>query len=109
VGFYDDIAVWSTWVRNITEEVSLSRRRAANWTGSPVFFYMTQRTHEYVVEFEGTRAQPDLTLPPLSTTTLPNNLFFEHDAHVDHVTWAPYLQTTYHVTDAFRVDGRRAL
>jgi len=38
VGFYDDIAVWSTWVRNITEEVSLSSSPGGKLTGSPVFF-----------------------------------------------------------------------
>ena len=103
LGFYDDIAVWSTWVRNITQEVSLSSTPGGKLDWIAGTFYMTQRTHEYVVEFEGTRAQPDLTLPSLSTTTLPNNLFFEHDAHVDHVEWAPYLQMTYHLTDALRV------
>jgi len=103
LGLYDDIAVWSTWVRNITQEVSLSSAPGGkvDWTAGA--FYMTQRTHEYVVEFEGTGANPNLTLPSLSTATLPNNLFFEHDAHVDHQTWAPYLQGTYHLTDALRV------
>jgi iron complex outermembrane receptor protein len=103
LGFYDDIAGWDTWVRNITQEFSMTSTPGGlvDWTAGA--FYMAQRTHEYVVEFEGTGANPDLTLPPLNTTSPPPNLFFEHDAHVDHLAWAPYLQATYHLTDALRL------
>ncbi len=108
LGFYDDIAAWDTWVRNITQELSLVSVPSGllDWTAG--FFYLTQRTHEYVVEFEGTGANPDLSLPPLNTTAPPANLFFEHDAHVSHVAWAPYAQGTYHLTEdlRFTVGGR---
>jgi iron complex outermembrane receptor protein len=74
-------------------------------------FYMNQKSHQFVAEFECTSycysppTAAQLTIGPNIETAPPSNLDYGNDSHAVHWTWAVFGQATYPVTDKFRVTG----
>src|SRR5579863_7482178 len=124
IGQYDDVAAWNTWVNNLTEEFDILSPpgQKLDWTVGA--FYLTQQSHQFVLEFECTnpaifggcapppnhfQAPPlpaDPLAPPQNLETVPvepPNLAYGNDSHAVHWSAAVFGQATYHVSDALRL------
>jgi len=103
LGTYDDVAAWNTKLTNYNEELdflSLPNSRL-EWIGG--LFLLRQTSTQYVVEFEGSGANPDLTISPDIESNPPGNLSYGNNTNVTRKSYAPFLQGTYHIADGLRV------
>ncbi|HEX3919927.1 MAG TPA: TonB-dependent receptor [Caulobacteraceae bacterium] len=129
IGEYDDVAAWNTTVYNFNEEFDIQSKPGARFEWDAGAFYMDQRSHQYVAEFECTtnpfsgpcapapgvfQAPPSAADPlaPPSEAALtrlgaaePSNLSYGNDSHAVHWSVAGFVQGTYHVADNFRITG----
>jgi iron complex outermembrane receptor protein len=103
LGSYDDIAAWNTKLKNYTQEFSIASLPGGvvDWTAG--IFMMRQDSNQYVIEFNGTDANPNLTLPSRPITVTPYNLYYSEDTYVRRKSWAAFTQGTYHVSNALRL------
>jgi iron complex outermembrane receptor protein len=115
IGEYDDVAAWNTWVYNFNEEFDILSAPGSRLEWDVGAFYMSQRSHQFVAEFECTTnpfsgpctaptaaqliVRPDIEQHP------PANLAYGNDSHAVHWSVAGFGQATYHVTDKFRLTG----
>jgi iron complex outermembrane receptor protein len=100
---YDDIAAWTTKLKNTTQEFDLSSK-----AGGPVdwivgAFGMKQTSGQYVLEYSGLGANPVLSAPANIETSPPDNLEFGEDTTARRSSWAAFFQTTYHASDRLRL------
>jgi iron complex outermembrane receptor protein len=129
IGEYDDVAAWNTWVYNFNEEFDIQSKPGSKLDWDVGAFYMNQRSHQYVAEFECTTnplsgpcaaAPTSFQSPPLAADPLapppeavlavphapePSNLSYGNDSHAVHWSVAGFAQATYHVADNFRLTG----
>jgi len=115
IGEYDDVAAWNTWVYNFNEEFDILSAPGSRLEWDVGAFYMNQRSHQFVAEFEcttnpfsGPCAAPtaaQLIVRPDIEQHPPANLDYGNDSHAVHWSVAGFGQATYHVTDKFRVTG----
>ncbi len=105
LGSYDDIADWNTDIDSETEDLDIASRAGGrlDWVGG--IFLMHQRATQFVAEFEGKNADPDLTVRPDITSDIPSNLAYGNITDVSRNSIAPYLQSTLHITRALRLIG----
>jgi len=68
-------------------------------------FSMKQRSEQFVAEFGGSEANPDLTVGPDIVTNSPSNLTYGNITTVNRVSYSPYAQGTFHVTNRLRLTG----
>lgn len=111
IGEYDDVAAWNTTVFNITEELDVMSPSDSKVQWDVGGFYMNQKSHQFVAEFECTSfcfsppTPAQLTILPNIESSPPGNLSYGNDSHAVHWTYAVFGQVTYPVTDHFRVTG----
>jgi iron complex outermembrane receptor protein len=117
IGEYDDVAAWNTWVYNFNEEFDIQSKPGAKFEWDVGAFYMDQRSHQFVAEFECTitpfsapgdcsaPTQSQLTILPNIEQVRPGNLSYGNDSHAVHWSVAGFAQGTYHVSDVFRITG----
>ena len=113
IGEYDDVAAWNTTVYNFTEEFDVLSKPGSKVKWDVGAFYMNQKSHQFVAEFECTvpgsvcsaPTAAQLTVQPNIESAPPNNLDYGNDSHAVHWTYAVFGQFTYPVTDRFRVTG----
>lgn len=115
IGEYDDVAAWNTWVYNFNEEFDILSAPGSRFEWDIGAFYMNQRSHQFVAEFEcttnpfsGPCAAPtpaQLIVRPDIEQHPPGNLAYGNDSHAVHWSVAGFGQATFHVTDRFRVTG----
>jgi len=118
IGEYDDVAAWDTWVYDFTQEIDVLSAPGAKvqWTAGA--FYMNQRSHQFVAEFECTIPQSSglpCTAPTPAQLTIPanievpgqqpGNLSYGNDSHAVHKSFAVFGQATVPITDRFRITG----
>lgn len=103
IGSYDDVAAWNTTLQNYNEEFDILSlpNSVLEWTGG--MFLLKQTTTQFVAEFEGTGANPNLTIENNIATVPPANLDYGNLAKVTRKSWAPFLQGTYHILDDLRL------
>jgi iron complex outermembrane receptor protein len=103
LGSYDDVAAWNTNLHNYNEELDFLSLPGSRfeWTGG--LFLLKQTSTQFVAEFEGTGANPNLTITPTLATLPPSNLAYGNVTKVTRKSWAPFLQGTYHLADDLRV------
>ena len=117
IGEYDDVAAWNTWVYNFNEEFDILSAPGARFEWDVGAFYMNQRSHQFVAEFECTIPQSSGlpcagadpraadASPPNIEQHPPGNLAYGNDSHAVHWSVAGFAQATFHVTDRFRLTG----
>jgi iron complex outermembrane recepter protein len=115
IGEYDDVAAWNTWVYNFNEEFDILSAPGSRLEWDVGAFYMNQRSHQFVAEFEcttnpfsGPCAAPtaaQLIVRPDIEQHPPANLAYGNDSHAVHWSVAGFGQATFHVTDKFRLTG----
>lgn len=103
LGRYDNVAAWNTKLDNYTQEFSIASLPGGQVDWQAGVFMMRQKSNGYVVEFAGTDANPNLTLPARPFTVRPYNLLFTQDAYGKRKSYAAFTQATYHVNDDLRL------
>ena len=100
LGFYDDDAAWNTNLQTYSQEFNLQSLPGSKleWTGG--LFLLKQRTTQFVVEYEGSSPGANVSIPPTVESDPPGNLSYGNNSVVTRVSWAPYVQGTYHFNDA---------
>jgi iron complex outermembrane receptor protein len=88
LGFYDHVAPWDTWMRQLTQELSLASHPGGFWDWTVGTFYLAQINHQFVDEVGGDPAAFD----PL----------YENDGHIDRHSHAIYAQSTAHLAADWR-------
>ena len=103
LGSYDDVAAWNTTVHNYTEEFDILSLPGSKleWIGG--IFLLDQTSSQFVAEFEGTGANPNLTIPANIETNPPSNLGYGNASQVTRQSYSAFAQATYHLTPSFRV------
>jgi iron complex outermembrane receptor protein len=112
---YDDVAAWNTWVYNFNEEFDILSAPGSRLEWVAGAFYMSQRSHQFVAEFECTTnplSGPCAAPTPVQLIVRsdieqnpPGNLAYGNDSHAVHWSVAGFAQATYHVSDRFRLTG----
>jgi len=88
LGFYDHVSPWDTWMRDLTQELSLASRPGGFWDWTAGAFYLAQINHQFVDEVGGNPTAFD----PL----------YENDGHIDRHSYALYGQATAHLAADWR-------
>jgi iron complex outermembrane receptor protein len=103
LGIYDDVAAWNTGLQNYNEELDFLSHPggALDWVGG--VFALSQKSTQFVVEFQGTDANPDLSIPANVETSPPNNVGFGNYTLVRRKSYSPFAQATWHASDALRL------
>ena len=112
---YDDVAAWNTWVYNFNEEFDILSAPGSRLEWVAGAFYMNQRSHQFVAEFECTSnpfsapctapTPGQLVIAPDIEQHPPGNLSYGNESHAVHWSVAGFGQATYHVSDRFRLTG----
>lgn len=105
LGTYDDVAAWNTKLENFTQEFDLQSLPGGKVDWVTGLFVMKQRSNQYVAEFSGQDSARDEIIPADNATSLPANLKYAENTTVHRTSWAPFFQTTFHVTDRLRLTG----
>jgi iron complex outermembrane receptor protein len=100
---YDDIAAWTTRLKNYTQEFNLSSKPggAVDWIVGA--FGMKQTSGQYVLEYSGLGDNQVLSQPADIETNPPDNLEFGEDTTAHRTSWAAFFQSTYHASDRLRL------
>jgi len=88
LGFFDHVSPWDTWMRDLTQELSLASRPGGFWDWTVGAFYLAQINHQYVNELSDTVPAP--------------YLLYNNDGHIDRHSYAAYAQATAHLSSAWR-------
>ncbi len=102
---YDDIAAWNTSMQNYSEELDIQPHLGRRLDGIAGLFLTKQRSEQFVAEFEGKDADPDLAIAPDIETSPPLNLAYGNVTTVNRESVAPFVQATYHLTPSLRLTG----
>jgi iron complex outermembrane receptor protein len=102
---YDDVAAWNTSLHNWSEEFDLVSR-----PGGPIDwivggFLLHQTSEQFVAEFEGSTANPDVAVLPDIESAPPANLAYGNDSQVLRKSCSLFAQTTWHATSRWRLTG----
>jgi iron complex outermembrane recepter protein len=103
LGSYDDVAAWNTKLKNYNEEFDIVSRPGGKLDWTVGAFALSQVSDQFVAEFEGTDANPDLTVKPDISTNPPSNLAYGNLTHVNRKSYSGFFQGTYHITSALRL------
>lgn len=106
--YYDDVPEWTTDVKSYSEEFDLlsSEGSKLNWIGG--IYLGRSTTDTFVIEYEGTNANPILTVPPTVESNPPANLAYGNTTDDVRTSIEPFVQATYPILDSLRatVGGR---
>lgn len=105
LGRYDDVAAWNTGLKNYTEEFDILSLPGSKLEWIVGAFAMDQISDQFVAEFQGTTANPVLTIPANIRTSPPANLAYGNLTHVERRSYSAFAQATYHITDELRLTG----
>jgi iron complex outermembrane receptor protein len=105
LGYYNAQPLWASRLDAFSEEINLLSRSGGvlDWTAG--FYYIWQKTGQYIVEYEASGPAPTrLAIPPLSGP-LPADASFIENSSIKRNSYAPFFQATYHLTDRLRFTG----
>jgi len=103
LGIYDDVAAWTTGLQNYNEELDVLSHPGGPFDWVAGAFLLSQKSTQFVVEFQGTDANPDLTIHPDVEVNPPYNLGFGNYTFVRRKSYSPFLQATWHASEALRL------
>jgi iron complex outermembrane receptor protein len=89
LGFYDHVQPWDTWMRDLTQEVSLASTPGRDWDWVLGGLYLAQINHQYVYETSNLVPAP--------------YLLYDNDGHIDRHSYALYAQVTAHLSPVWRL------
>lgn len=103
LGSYDDVAAWNTGLQSYSEELDLLSlpNSRLDWTSG--VFLQSQHTSQFVAEFEGKTANPNVTISSNIESNPPSNLDYGNYTYVQRKSYSPFVQGTYHLADDWRV------
>ncbi len=112
IHMYDDVAAWNTHMQNYNEEFDILSNGDTAFDWVTGIFLLSQKSHQFVAEFECTNpttctpATPSqlAVLPDIQTNT-PSNVGFGQNLYTLHQSYSWFAQGTYHITDNLRVTG----
>ncbi|MGD0864708.1 MAG: TonB-dependent receptor [Rhizomicrobium sp.] len=100
IGAYDDVAAWDTSLVNYNEELDFQSNSDGPFTWDAGLFLLSQRSNQFVAEFEGfsppTPTDLEITLPNIQNNP---NLAYGNVSQVDRKSWAVFVQATYQFTN----------
>jgi iron complex outermembrane receptor protein len=102
---YDDVAAWNTNLKNYNQEIDILSLPGGKLEWIVGAFGLDQISDQFVAEFEGTTANPNLTIQPDIKTNPPSNLAYGNLTHVERRSYSAFAQATYHFTDKLRLTG----
>lgn len=103
IGAYDNVAAWNTSLQNYSEELDFLSAPGSRLEWIAGGFAQSQHSSQFVAEFEGTDANPSFVVPADIEGNPPANLAYGNYTYVERKSYSPFLQGTYHLTDALRV------
>ena len=108
IGAYDDVAAWNTGLQNYNEELDFLSHPGGSVDWVAGMFLLSQKSSQFVAEFQGTDPNPDLTIAPDIETAPPPNLGYGNYTFVRRKSYSPFVQATWHATEDLRltVGGR---
>src|SRR5665213_1904153 len=106
--YYDDVPEWTTKVKSYSEELDFLSPNGSklNWIGG--IFLERSTTDTFVIEYEGTTPNPDLSVPSNVEQVPPPNLAYGNSTDDVRTSIEPFFQATYPILDSLRatVGGR---
>jgi iron complex outermembrane receptor protein len=103
LGTYDDVAAWTTKLQNYNQEFDILSNGDTNLDWIAGAFLLSQKSRQFVAEFEGKGPPPNLSVPPEIQVNPPANLAYGNNSLVDRQSYSGFVQGTYHVMDNLRV------
>lgn len=103
LGSYDDVAAWNTALQSYSQELDLLSLPNSRLEWTTGLFAQTQHMRQFVVEYEGTNANANVSIPADVMGNPPSNLAYGNYTYVERKSYAPFAQGTYHLTDDLRV------
>ena len=101
---YDDVAGWDTRVNSWTEEFDVLSRPGGRLDWIVGAFVLSQRSRQFVAEFEGgDTPNPDTTILPDIETDPPLGLDYGNDSLVKRQSYSGFVQATYHILPSLRL------
>ena len=101
---YDDVAGWDTRVNSWTEEFDVLSRPGGRLDWIVGAFVLSQRSRQFVAEFEGSDTpNPDTTILPDIETDPPLGLDYGNDSLVKRQSYSGFVQATYHILPSLRL------
>ncbi len=94
IGYFDHVEAWSTGMRNLSQDLTLSSRPGGFFDWTVGAFYMNQKNHQYVYEtsnYPGPASQVD------------PYLLYGDDSHITRQSYSVYGQATMHVRSDLRL------
>jgi iron complex outermembrane recepter protein len=105
LGFYNAQPAWQSQLDAFSQEINLVSAPSDRFEYVAGFYYIWQKTSQYIVEYEAAGPAPaQYTIPPL-TGPLPANVSFEEHSEIKRNSYAPFFQGTYHIADWLRFTG----
>jgi len=100
---YDDVAAWNNSVHDFSEELDFRSPRGSQleWTAGGLF--LRQRFRQFIAEFQGHEATPDLTIRPDIERVPPQNLAYGNDLAALRKSYSLFTQLTWHATRRLRL------
>jgi len=101
---YDDVAGWDTRVSSWTEEFDVLSRPGGRLDWIAGAFVLSQKSRQFVAEFEGgDTPDPDTTILPDIETDPPLGLDYGNDSVVRRQSYSGFVQATYHILSNLRL------
>jgi iron complex outermembrane receptor protein len=100
---YDDVAAWNTTLHNWSQELDLLSRPGSVLDWIVGGFFLRQTSEQFVAEFEGKTANPDVTVRPDIESVPPPNLAYGNDSQVLRKSYSLFGQATYHASSRLRL------
>lgn len=106
LGAYDDVAAWNTSLQSYTQELDLESRPGTRLDWVVGAFAMKERSNQFVAEYGGSGPPPgNFSISSDIIANSPPNLTYGNVTTVNRVSYSPYAQGTFHVTDQLRLTG----
>jgi len=102
-GYYDIHVKWRDNSRTVSQELSLTSDSTGPLEWVAGLFYLNQHARQDILEFAGTDASPDLSIPDTYPVIYPYNLSYQTDTPFQHEAFAQYVQGTYALRSDLRL------
>ncbi len=103
LGAYDDVAAYNTKTTSYTEEFNILSRPGGRFDWIVGAFVLNEESRGLIAEFEGSTANPDVSLPPTLETVPPANLAYGNALDSARQGYAGFFRATYHFTPKLSV------
>ena len=105
IGYYNAQPEWLSKLHAYSQELDLVSKPGTRLDWVAGLFYIWQQTSQYIVEFENSGPEPaTFDIPPPSGPS-PAHVSYEEYSTIYRNSYAPFFQSTYHLSDRVRLTG----